>query len=352
MRRAPTRPPVDAGSVIWSVLVSRDKTDYYLVNIPHGRVAPGNLPPDDFEQALRQLAIDDINAGTARHLGTTRDAPSVINWAHSGTVPIARGLATIAVRVAGSEVPTVSGDIVEAIEDAIAQVEAALDVHRVEVNRDMHGGRVDDAAVDAARAAFQAASQHLLDALAAAGSRTDVLPDASACLGSLHPTEVETLLRLLTTTAELDSSLYGDEPSAYREALRSFSDPDDVESLVQRAREAVSDDMRPLTPMVSDPAPPNPAGPELAVEGPLTALEEADRLLANLFDCRAEAERRRDYLNELEDRGAHDDEVMQARWAAEDFERENESSAALALLWHLRDTGALPTAWRRPLTRH
>lgn len=78
----------------------------------------------------------------------------------------------------------------------------------------------------------------------------------------------------------------------------------------------------------------------------LTDQQEADRLLADMQRHRVGSERRWNAFNALENRAADQYDVSRARYAAEDYDQYR-SSAETALLHHIRDTGVLPTRWRK-----
>jgi hypothetical protein len=78
--------------------------------------------------------------------------------------------------------------------------------------------------------------------------------------------------------------------------------------------------------------------------------QEADRLHATICAAQDEGDARRARIEELENNGGDVGEVDQARWSAEDWERDHEHDSALALLHHIRDTGVLPTAWQPTAT--
>lgn len=73
---------------------------------------------------------------------------------------------------------------------------------------------------------------------------------------------------------------------------------------------------------------------------------EADRLLLNACAAEDEGDARRARAEQLENRGGETRETEEARWAAEDWQRDHEHDAALRLLHHIRDTAVLPTAWQ------
>ena len=91
-----------------------------------------------------------------------------------------------------------------------------------------------------------------------------------------------------------------------------------------------------------------PVEPPPPTDGPLDAQQEADRLLVVMTGHQQEAARRRAVLDELENYAKNDREVEEARWSAEDYERDYEGCSVLRLLNHIRDTGVIPTAWRTP----